>query len=1169
MQKIKVLLITSERVLAPETKVIGDRLTWPLTASETEGLVELLTAANIAFDIKYAERLNAQDIMCNATYGYSTIIIATPSKYLDAEAVRSLEQASHARGISLIASGNRIDERMQAWFGIARIHGKRNCWGCHIIVDKQKVKDSQITEMIRVGNGWTIELDHYGLRRHPIRYMKKHLKKLLQQVHSYTQVSGLPQTEVLATIANTDNAAVTKYRYGKAINYYIALEPDFYLNRFTAMHRIVREMIHQNSGFGMASIDLENSMILRMDDPGSCERAYLQGYDTRILNTDDWQHVYDTLTAFNGKLSVMYVPLWVDDANVNNGALFIRGEQIRKRKKAATYLSKDVVFVKEDCQGAKKTYDYTTEFEVLKKQNRSGVIDIESHGLTHVDVDLNRWAEAPDRYTNLNWYHEFRHVNRNTDIDKEVQAAFLSKSTELIQELFGIVPSSVTPSGHEQSLNSEEVAHAHGFHIFSSECNSLKKNGIVVRNDKMRSVFFENTAPSSVFAESGYPVVGVFHDFDIVTRGKDWLRQTLEAWREKGIRKFISLRELAAYLHASLEIICEATRMSISVDITQTGIMKPDSEERFFSEHPMDLKIDIPAGVQIKRVQVNEKDYDAYRYDAQEHRIRISLPKFGNALKQQIIVEYGRERSFNMKQAAAISRGNIGGEAAREKERGKIVSQSVFYSFALYLRMFFRLLSGFVVARILGPELYGLRNAFSLALEYDLYGNLGTFDALSREVPIAHGTNDHLRAQQIEQTVFGANIIYSGIAAVLLLGAALYLRIMNYQAVYVDFVLFLGLLLITNKLKYFYEAKLPVDKEVLLLSQAEMFHGFASAMLCVLFVLWWGFRGLLLGLLCADLCCLWFIIGSTKNVPKINVSMPLLWELIKIGFPMMIVLLLLMMLSSIDRVIILAMISQEALGYYAIAAVATGIIVSIPTAINDVIAPRLMEQFGKTRDVTDIRKFLIDPTVVTAYIVPLILAALFFGIHLPVKYFLTQYTNSIVVVQILSVGLFFFAISRMAIAFCYALNKQLTIIAILLPPVVLNIALNIILINAGFGITGVAVGTSISYCVFTTSMFLYSLRQVNATHAEYAQFFMLVYAPFVWFLILLLGINQWVTIPAAGLWSDVAMSIMKYILFALCFSIMFMFVKNNKAFVKLRKHIPVFNTAGKNTKRKM
>jgi len=384
----------------------------------------------------------------------------------------------------------------------------------------------------------------------------------------------------------------------------------------------------------------------------------------------------------------------------------------------------------------------------------------------------------------------------------------------------------------------------------------------------------------------------------------------------------------------------------------------------------------------------------------------------------------------------------------------------------------------------------------------------------------------------------------------------MYLAVRGAPREYIDFVFFLGCTIVTSKIKYFYENKLPIDKKITLLSRAGMLYGFLSAVLCVSGVYYYGFRGLLGGLLLSDLIHIGYILQSEKRFPPVRVSLPLIWKLMKIGFPMMIVLFLVMLLSSVDRLVIAAMLSRESLGFFGLATVPTSIIDTAPYAVSSVMTPRLIEKLGRTKDINQIKHFLVEPTVLMAYFLPFLLAVLFFSIHLPIQYFLTKYLPSIMVVKILTIGLCFGSLT-MPLFVCFALNKQVKIIGIVLSAVFLNIGLDCWFINQGWGINGVAVGTSISNFVFTTVMLWYALKQFKATASEHMRFFILVYTPFVYAIFLFFILGKIIPLHTAGFWNNCLVSGARIACFFILYSGILIFVKRHSAFVKLSETVPL------------
>lgn len=639
MRRIKILLLTSRKLLKPDTRVLGDTPFSPFGDPEVEDWIELLSANNMPFDIKYHDELSVDTIRCNNAINYSTIILAMPGRELTKENISVLIQASDDFGISLIASYNRLHRKILHLFGIVKIQSRRIRFPCSAIIDTTQFNDPRIEREIVLGDGYKIDFERWGFWRNPSRYLKKHFKRLWEQVWLYMKVKISPKATPLAFVKGTLDPAIVKYTNGKAANYYVAFHSDFYLDRFTSLHRIMREFLRDNSGWGMAEFNLENTMVLRMDDPGICEKVYLKGYIFRNLIKEDWRGIIEVLKSHKAMLSVMYTPCWVDDANYDNGRLFVNAREIKTREKGAIYDSKNVIFVKTNHTNHPLRFDYTAEFLALRELAHTGQVDIESHGLIHLEGNLNRWLHAKDRYTNPAWYiSEFRHVFDNRARSGIEQKKVLQESAKLINDFFSLSPSTVTPSGHEQSIDSERIAHDIGYKLFSSDINSILKDDVVIRNDKIKSIFFEITKATHCFSESGYPVVGVFHDYDIIKRGIDWLKGILKSWQEARIQRFITLRELASYLCSSIEVYLDEEKMHIEVDISKTGAVLNTPTSRYFSHNEMKICIQIPKEKKPRDIEIDKEPWGNYVCNHALNQITLSLPPFGLHEKQHITI---------------------------------------------------------------------------------------------------------------------------------------------------------------------------------------------------------------------------------------------------------------------------------------------------------------------------------------------------------------------------------------------------------------------------------------------------------------------------------------------------------------------------------------------------
>ena len=480
-----------------------------------------------------------------------------------------------------------------------------------------------------------------------------------------------------------------------------------------------------------------------------------------------------------------------------------------------------------------------------------------------------------------------------------------------------------------------------------------------------------------------------------------------------------------------------------------------------------------------------------------------------------------------------------------------VLSQSIIFLLSRYIRILFDLIHGIVIAKFLGPALFGLRNVLLLMLKYETSSDLGTYNAMVREVPYYRGSEKREKASRIMTSVFSVNMLYAMIAGLIFIFVSLYMRSIGMEAEYGDIVFFFGLFIIANKAKHYYSYKFIIDKKIILLSRLDIFSGINSVIICIPLVYYFSLRGLFVGLLIVDLVHIGLILIIEKPRHSMSISFPTIRELIKIGFPMTITLLSVTLLTSTDRIMVITMLSEEDLGYYGIAAIIIYIVYSVPEIIHSIFSPRFMEKLGQTKDPQQIKNYFIEPTVLIAYFIPYLLSAFYFSIHMPINYFLVKFVPSIQVVKILVPGLFFGAVSTLPLFICYALNTQIRIIFIAVPMILLNATLNYFFILTGWGINGVALGTDISNFVFCSLMIWYTLRQFSPSAGEHIRFFTLIYAPFLYALILLLAIDDFLSLSTHDFWGDIRDVSFKIVVFSLLFSFIFVIVKSHPVFVKL------------------
>jgi O-antigen/teichoic acid export membrane protein len=481
----------------------------------------------------------------------------------------------------------------------------------------------------------------------------------------------------------------------------------------------------------------------------------------------------------------------------------------------------------------------------------------------------------------------------------------------------------------------------------------------------------------------------------------------------------------------------------------------------------------------------------------------------------------------------------------------QLLSQSLFYSFSLYMRMFLKLLGGIIIAKLLGPSLFGLKNAFDLAREYEMHSDLGTFHALNRLAPYYKGENKTEKAHMAINSVFGINMFYAVIVAAITIIVSLYCAHKGYEQRYIDFLFVLGVMVFFGKLHLFLQTKFRIDRKFFELSISQLVYGLTASMFGVILSYLWGFRGLLMSLVIAEVSCIGYLMSKERTFPKIRISFALYWQVLKIGFPMMILFLLLILLTNADRTLILLMISENALGYFGIATVASGVIATIPGAIRSVTLAPVMEKLGRTKDWLSIKHYLSEPMIIMAYALPVVMSFIFFFVHLPIKYYLEQYMLSIAVVKILMIAVFFESVSSPIMSVCLAINKQIALICLVIPLVVLNFSLNYLFIVAGWGINGVAMGTGITFFVCFCTLLYFASIQFRENLRTYFDNLTVILVPFSYASVLIFCIDTFLNVATDNLWFDLMLSLIKVGLFICCYSILLYRIRKHSGFIKL------------------
>lgn len=400
------------------------------------------------------------------------------------------------------------------------------------------------------------------------------------------------------------------------------------------------------------------------------------------------------------------------------------------------------------------------------------------------------------------------------------------------------------------------------------------------------------------------------------------------------------------------------------------------------------------------------------------------------------------------------------------------------YVITLYGVRLLALVKSAVLAGVLGPSGYGVLSAFATFLAYTAFLDLGLFHAMNREVPMMRGAGDHDSALRVIRASRAGTLATGCIAGVLILGysAAQAAGLLDGDwwisallAVAVAMQMIAGML---HSLCY---AEMRFDLQANAMTASTVFDLVFSVIGGILF----GVPGALSGFLLGPIAQ-WFVLRSGQTPIRPLWDPRLIRTLSALGIPIGLVWVANTNLVGLDKILILFVLGSTELGLYSIASVAGALVIVGPTAVSQLVNPRVLEKIGAREHLGSLA--LVRRSQEISGLVGGTVAAV--GIAVvpgAVVLALPEYREAIPSAQVLMVASAVFGLVHPLVGYFVAHRRQLEIAAWYLSFGVFNVMVDLLLLHRGFGLLGVASGSLITY------MLLYLSLQIRANGVSAAR----------------------------------------------------------------------------------
>ena len=399
-------------------------------------------------------------------------------------------------------------------------------------------------------------------------------------------------------------------------------------------------------------------------------------------------------------------------------------------------------------------------------------------------------------------------------------------------------------------------------------------------------------------------------------------------------------------------------------------------------------------------------------------------------------------------------------------------------------------LRGIILASFLGPEAFGGWVLFRLATNYCAFAHFGVHNGLEFEVARSKDQPGKLQGVYYWRSALGFVLLVFGIIASITLSASFFVEdramVLGMRwfsgAILCEQVWLLGL----SYLRAIGNLRVYAIGEV---TNASLQFIFASVLAPV-----WGLSGAFAGFVLAMAVSLIFLVRRLVKTPAL--SFVHLHKMLKVGFPILVSLLIGFILASADRLVVASHKDIALLGWYGFAFSIAGIAGSLAWVIRVVIFPEVYARVATDGVGPALAVHLKEIVLPFARIIPPVIGLMALLMGPVIEAVLPQYTNAIPAARILIFIGATAGFERLGTLGVVAAERQRYLPYFSGGGLILNVSLSFLALRCGIGLQGVAAAAVFSNAMFgiTTLALLASLA--NGTRP--APYLLKVVFPLLW-----------------------------------------------------------------------
>lgn len=424
----------------------------------------------------------------------------------------------------------------------------------------------------------------------------------------------------------------------------------------------------------------------------------------------------------------------------------------------------------------------------------------------------------------------------------------------------------------------------------------------------------------------------------------------------------------------------------------------------------------------------------------------------------------------------------------------QIIKDGSMFSGSVVISGIITMLQNIIVARLLGPALYGTLQLYRIIALYSTHANLGMLPAMVRDIPYYRGAKEYKKIDGVKNVTFSSNIIFAVAVSLLAIIIAFFLKA-KYQISMLE-ISIVGLIIIAQQAFFFFQSFLLAEKKFSTRSIATIIFPLLHIGFVFVFGFFYKLPGVLAAMLFAYIGTIVYIAKTINFKPTFFFNKKETIRLIKLGFPMTANGALTNASSSVDRLMTAGLLGQIQLGYYGIAGLIKRFMDMVYVSVFMTIYPNLTEKYGETNDIKDIKNYILKPMIVSAHLAPFLFGSMIILIPLMIKLILPQYILGIIPTQIIIATCFFGCLQAGVFNFLITLKKIHKIYPLRIATIILNIIMIYLAVQLKLGLVGIASSVLLTNFIFGIFFINYFLKQYSIGISSRLKTFFYVHYPF-------------------------------------------------------------------------